>query len=168
MADLFSQLGINLPSLLAQGVNFIIVLGVLTFFVYKPLARVVDERRARIEKGLADAKVAEEKLAGISALERERLAEAERTALAVIHQAEGKAGERGREIIASSELKASGIVKEAKTLAERQAAEEMVSLQKEAANFVKAAIVKTVELDPKLVDEKLIDEAVRVLRGART
>ena len=45
-------LGINLPSLITQFINFGILLALLWIFLHKPLARVLDERRRRIEEGL--------------------------------------------------------------------------------------------------------------------
>ena len=78
MSLLFSQLGISWGALLAQGTNFLIVLVVLWYFVYRPLARIVDERRVKIEKGLADAKEADDRLGQISEKERAVLIEAEK------------------------------------------------------------------------------------------
>jgi F-type H+-transporting ATPase subunit b len=51
-------LGINLGYLIVQilGIAFLLVL--LTGFVYKPILRVLDERKARIAKGLEDARQA--------------------------------------------------------------------------------------------------------------
>jgi F-type H+-transporting ATPase subunit b len=51
-------LGINLGYLLVQilGISFLLIL--LTGFVYKPILRVLDERKARIAKGLEDARQA--------------------------------------------------------------------------------------------------------------
>ena len=45
-------LGINLPGLITQFVNFGILLAILWIFLHKPLRRVLDERRRRIEEGL--------------------------------------------------------------------------------------------------------------------
>ena len=45
-------LGINLPGLLTQFVNFGLLLLILWVFLHKPLRRVLDERRRRIEEGL--------------------------------------------------------------------------------------------------------------------
>jgi|SRR3989338_626434 len=167
MSELFSQLGISLPALLAQGFNFLVVLVVLTFFVYRPLAKIVDERHRRIEDGLKHAKQADLLLAEIGEKEKHVLSEAEKIALSVIKEAEGKADERVKELVTEGEKKAAAIIKESRTLGERRAAEEWVSLEREAASFIKVAIAKTVELDPKHVDEKLIERAVLVLRRAR-
>lgn len=56
-------LGINLPSLLASLVNFTLLLVLLTVLAYKPLLRVLDERRKRIQEGLEAAEAAKQQLA---------------------------------------------------------------------------------------------------------
>src|SRR3990172_3790661 len=45
-------LGFNLPALVAQLINFTLLLVLFSVFLYKPLMRVMDERRKRIEEGL--------------------------------------------------------------------------------------------------------------------
>ena len=45
-------LGINLPTLITQFVNFGLLLALLWIFLHKPLQRVLDERKRRIEAGL--------------------------------------------------------------------------------------------------------------------
>ena len=50
--QLLSQLGIDWKLFLSQAVNFFILLLVLTFFVYKPLIKIVKERNKRIKEGL--------------------------------------------------------------------------------------------------------------------
>lgn len=47
-----SALGLNLPGLVAQLVNFTILLVVLRLFLWKPILKVLDERKTRIEQGL--------------------------------------------------------------------------------------------------------------------
>ena len=39
-----AELGINLPTLIAQIVNFIILFGLLYLVAYKPIMRMLDER----------------------------------------------------------------------------------------------------------------------------
>lgn len=163
MDRLFSQLGISLPALLAQGFNFLVVLVTLTIFVYRPLVKIVDERRNRIEEGLENARQSDVRLAQIGEKEKHVLAEAERAALSVIKDAESSAVERAREIVEQGEKKGSAILKEAHTLAARQTAEERAGVHAEAVAFIKLALTKTVELDPKHIDEKLIDQAVKLL-----
>jgi F-type H+-transporting ATPase subunit b len=47
-----AALGFSLPGLVAQLINFGILLVVLRLFLYKPVLRILDERKARIEEGL--------------------------------------------------------------------------------------------------------------------
>src|SRR3989344_7107536 len=59
-------LGVELPLLLTQILNFSIVLFVLNRFLYKPILKVLEERKRKIEEGLAwseKAAVEEEKIA---------------------------------------------------------------------------------------------------------
>ena len=58
-----SALGINLPSLLAQLINFTLLLVLLTVLAYKPLLRVLDERKKRIQQGLEASEEAQRRLA---------------------------------------------------------------------------------------------------------
>jgi F-type H+-transporting ATPase subunit b len=67
-----TDIGINLPVLVAQTVNFIVLLTLLRLFVYKPVLNMLDQRRARIEEGLNAAQKGAE-----SAAEAEKSAQAE-------------------------------------------------------------------------------------------
>ena len=51
------SLGINLPILIAQLVNFTILLVVLRLVAWGPLVKMLDERRERIRESLAAAEV---------------------------------------------------------------------------------------------------------------
>jgi len=49
------QFGVNWPGLIAQAVSFLLLALLLRQFAYKPLMRLLDERRKRIADSLADA-----------------------------------------------------------------------------------------------------------------
>lgn len=53
--ELIEQLGVDWKLLTAQIVNFAILVGVLGYFVYKPLLNLIDERRDRIAKAMENA-----------------------------------------------------------------------------------------------------------------
>src|SRR3989338_5782020 len=142
MSELVSQLGIDWKLLLAQGVNFLILLVVLTKFVYKPLMKMVEERRKRIEFGK----------------------KADTQAVAIISEAEKNAQKKAQEIATQADKKAQQTLKEIMLIAERKEKEQMNKVEEEAKKLVKEAIIRTVQLKPEQVDEKLIEEAVRGLR----
>ena len=164
MAGLFSQLGVDWKLLVSQTANFSILLVVLTIFVYKPLLRLMADRRAKIEEGLEDAKKAKERLAEIDTLRDARMAEADHEAAALITEAEREAGMRGGEIVKSAESRADEIVKEGALIVEQRATEEFAKLERRAERFIREAITKTVEMDPAKIDEKLIKDALRMAK----
>ncbi|HMT21410.1 MAG TPA: F0F1 ATP synthase subunit B [Promineifilum sp.] len=110
-------LGINLGYLLVQILGITALVLILTAFVYKPMLRVLDERKARIAKGLEDARQAaiarenadmeakrilDEARAEAANLRREAVVAAEGAAKDV----EGKAREDARGIIAHAPTEA--------------------------------------------------------------
>ena len=99
-------LGINLPSLLAQLINFTLLLVLLSVLAYKPLLRVMDERRKRIQEGL-DA--AEESKRRLSETEKEVARELE------------KARQEGQALISQAQQMSSRIQEEGQTQARTEA-----------------------------------------------
>src|SRR3989304_2276571 len=56
-----TDIGINLPLLVGQLINFTLLLIILRLFVYKPVLRMLDERRERIRAGLSAAEQGRER-----------------------------------------------------------------------------------------------------------
>ncbi len=101
-----TDLGINLPVLLFQVVNFGFLLFVLQRFVYKPILKILDERRERIREGLNAADRG-----------REQAAEAERQALEQIEAARRE----GQTIIQNAQQIAQRLQEEGRQQAQQQA-----------------------------------------------
>ncbi len=57
------DLGINVPSLIIFLVNFLILLGILYLFAFKPILRIMDQRAERISESLEAAKRASDEAA---------------------------------------------------------------------------------------------------------
>ena len=88
-------LGVHLPSLLIYLVNFLIVLGLLFAFAYKPILRLMDQRADRIRESLEASERAREEAATSQAVVEEQLVEARREAQRIMDQAR-EASERYR------------------------------------------------------------------------
>jgi F-type H+-transporting ATPase subunit b len=91
-----TQLGVNLPTLIVYLVNFLILLGVLYVFAYKPLLRAMDQRSERIRESLAAADRARQEAASSQAAIQDQLNEARREGQRLLDQAR-EAAERYRE-----------------------------------------------------------------------
>ncbi len=160
MSELFQTLGINGKLLIGQLLNFLIVLVILTVAVYKPLLAAMRKRRERIEYGLKGADEAEKQLAGIEVSRQEKMKEADAQAMILMQETEKSGKRRFDEIVHGAQEKADYLLKEAAVLSKRKEQEEMERVMAEAQGIIKEALIKTVELDPKQVDEKLIAKAI--------
>ena len=140
--------------------NFLILLGILTFFLFRPLLKVLEERKKKIELGLRVGREAEERLAAIDKMKEEKLGEAEKTAFEIIKAGEANAKLGADKIISEGGRRADEILKDAEQVAERRLEEARFAMIREAKTLVRAAIIKTVELDPKAVDAALVSRAV--------
>ena len=81
-----TELGINLPSLVAYLVNFIILLGILGLFAYKPLLRMLDERTDRIRESLEAADRARQDAASSQEAIQQQITEARREGQRIMDQ----------------------------------------------------------------------------------
>jgi len=164
MNELLTQLGVDWKLLLTQGVNFLILLVVLTVFVYRPLVRVMEERRKKIELGLKGAEEVENRLKEVERIKLQKIAEADKKATEIVGGAEKDGRKRFGEIVGEAGKKAEDVLKEAALVAEHKKQEELERLGKEARGLIRDAIAKTVELDPRQIDEKLIDRAFHAVK----
>ena len=105
-----TQLGFNLPSLIAYLVNFLILLGILFLFAYKPLVRLMDQRAERIRESLEAADQARQEAA---------------TSREAVEEALNEARQQGQRLL-----------EQTREAAERYRAEEMDRARQEAENFV--------------------------------
>jgi F-type H+-transporting ATPase subunit b len=163
---LLDQLGIDWKLFLSQAVNFFILLAVLTFFVYKPLIKVIKQRTAKIKEGLDKAEEADVRLKEIDHIGAEKIKEAEQKGIEIIKATEDKAkliDKENQEKLEKKQEAAQELLKQS-ILKQREEAKSKVLA--EAAELVKKTIIKTVELKPGDIDDALIKKAVREVENA--
>ena len=90
-----TELGVNLPSLVAYLINFILLLGILGVFAYKPLMQMLDERTERIRESLEAADLARQEAANAQEAIQEQITEARREGQRIMDQTR-EAAERFR------------------------------------------------------------------------
>ena len=160
MSDLIHKLGIDWKLLSSQAVNFLILLFVLRKFAYKPLLKILEKRRGGIEEGLAKATEADRRLKEANEAKKEKIKEGERESLEMLRRTEEQARETESKLLDAAHRKEAEVLKNAEVVALARQKEAEGRLREEAVALVKAAIVKTVELDPEAVDEKLIKKSL--------
>src|SRR3990170_4535812 len=81
-------LGFNLPALIAQLINFTLLLVLFSVLLYKPLLRVLDERKQRIQEGLDASDEAKRRLSQTEQAVAKELDKARQQGQALIGQAQ--------------------------------------------------------------------------------
>ncbi len=146
--ELFNALGINAKILLAQFVNFAVLVFVLWRFAYKPIFKFLEDRRKKIEEGVENSELAIKKLAEIEEKERAVIIEAKKGALEIINEAKNDAEKKGLEIIKRSQEGAALIMNKEK----EKFNQEKDEIFKEMKNSLSELVVLAVE---KIIEEKL-------------
>lgn len=89
--EVLNQFGINPILLAAQVVNFLILLWLLNKFLYKPIIRVLEERKQKVAEANKNAEEIEKKLLQITALKEEEILKAVKEGEKIIKEASDEA-----------------------------------------------------------------------------
>jgi F-type H+-transporting ATPase subunit b len=108
------QLGINPIFLLSQIVNFAVLAFLLRRFAYKPLLDRFEERRQRIEKGLEDARLAEEARANAEAERQQILDQARTEAQGIVADATQRGDTQATKLVEDAQATAQTIREESR------------------------------------------------------
>jgi len=128
-------LGINLGYLVSQIVNFTILAVLLYVVAYKPVLRMLDERSARIKKGLEDAESASRRAGEIEHEFEQKLAEARREGQEIIAQATKMSEKQRQDILAQAREEAGALVERAKDEISRERDMAMSELRQQVADL---------------------------------
>lgn len=139
--ELLAKLGINWGLLLAQVVNFTILLTVLTVFLYRPLLDLLDRRSERIRRAVQEAKEIEEKTKELDAFRTEQLRKIDQECGAFLERAKHQAEAMKREVLAESQREANRILEKAK----REIAEERSRVYSEVLDELTTLVVRLTE-----------------------
>ncbi len=96
MGEGLASLGVNLPSLIAQVINFAILFGLLYLVAYKPLMRMLDERSRRVKESMEQTEYIKQQAAKAEQETEKRITEAGKEGQKIIDQAV-KTGEEMRQ-----------------------------------------------------------------------
>ena len=104
--EFFDAFGVDVPKLVFQVINFLLLLYLLNRFLFKSVIRMLDERKARISKGLEDAEAAARDRELARAEREAALDEARKEAQAMIARATKIADDSRAEILAEAKAQA--------------------------------------------------------------
>lgn len=113
MESILSTFGIDWRLLLISMLNFGVLLAGLTYFLYGPVMRMLEDRRQKLVRGVDDAEAAAKALAEIESARAARLAEAGAEADDMLARARAAAGAKEKELRDAAERSAEGLLKDA-------------------------------------------------------
>jgi len=144
------KLGINVGFLLAQIVNFGIVVAVFVM-AWKPLVRVLEARREKIAKGLEDAQAAEQKLANAEREAQKLLDQRRAEANKLVEEARGRGEEQAKAIVEEANRRAEEIRAKAQSDAVEQRNSLLSDVRSQVASIAIAAAERVIgqSLDEK-------------------
>lgn len=149
--EALASLGINWKLLLAQVVNFLILLFILKKLLYGPVVNILTERKKAIAKAQEDASQAEEALKNAESQSREKISEAVNEAQKIIDEARKQASAASRSALEKASIRAKAIIEEAKEAASSENQKALERARRELAGLVTMATEKILS---EKVDQK--------------
>ncbi len=113
MEEFAKTFGLDIKLVIVQIINFVVLLGLLSYFLYKPLLRVLAEREEKIKQGVADAEAAGKRLAEADEEKKGIVSSAHKEAEEVTARAKEHAVETEKALVTAAEEKAAVIVRQA-------------------------------------------------------
>lgn len=150
------KLGIEPSLLIAQVVNFLIILIALKVLLYKPILSMLEKRKKKIEEGLKLTETMKEEEAKLEVKKEKVIADARKDAQSVIEEARGRGKEQEKEIIGEAKKEAEAIIEKAKLAAIKERESMQEALEREAVQLALA-------MAKKLLGESLTKDAQKTI-----
>lgn len=159
MESIISTFHIDWKIIIAQAFNFGAVFVVLYIFAIKPLNKIMNERKNKIEKGLADAKENAAILSQTETKHEEILSKARLEAHEIFQSVKNEADMKRAEIIEEAKREASLIVENGKQILENEKRKLITEEHEEIVSLVMSGIEKLLnqKID-NISTEKMIKE----------
>ncbi len=155
-------LGINLPTLLAQIINFAILLGLMYLVAYKPIMRMFDERSRKIKESMEQTEFIKEQAAQAEEEVKKQLEAAGRQGQEVIARAVRTGEEVRQEAQQEARRDAESLIIRARMEIQRERDDAIDELRREFADLTILAAGKVIDrsLD-KEAHRRLIDKVLK-------
>ena len=174
--EALGNLGINLSYLVVQILNFFIVMLIMSFWAYKPIVKVLDERRNKIAQGLEDAREAANARSNAQSEAEKIIADAQAERASIVADATQRAEKTVADMRADAEQERVQLLEQVQEGVKDQRESALLDLRPQIAALAIAAANKIVDVgldearQRALVDEffsGISDGKVAVLEGTK-
>jgi F-type H+-transporting ATPase subunit b len=161
-------LGINWKLFLAQLLNVAIIMVVLRTWVFKPLGKLLEDRRKKIDDGLKHATEADKRLKSAKEQEEAMLAEARVEAHKAVEEGRQQGEKKRQEQLAQAKVELEQQIEDAKGKISQERTDALDAVRKEVAHLVMAATrkVSSGEIDDK-EQRAAIEQAIKELETSK-
>jgi F-type H+-transporting ATPase subunit b len=165
-----ASLGINMPVLLAQIINFIILFGLLYLVAYKPIMRMLDERSRKIKESMEQTEHIKQQAERAEEEAKERIDAAAKEGQEAVARAVKTGEEVKREAQQQARQEAEALVARARSEIQHERDEAIDELREEFADITIEAAGKVIDrtLDKKAhreIIQKVLDESTTLKKG---
>jgi F-type H+-transporting ATPase subunit b len=156
-------LGIALPKLIYQIVNFVLLAWILYAVLYKRVLALLNERTARIEQSLKDADQVKQQLANAKRDYDAEIDKARREAAELLAQAQERAKAQEEEIVARAREEGERIRNEMREQAAQERSQMLRDVKTQIADLVTLTARQVLQDELKGNHDKLIEESLVAL-----
>ncbi|KKQ66447.1 MAG: ATP synthase subunit b [Candidatus Daviesbacteria bacterium GW2011_GWA2_38_24] len=156
--EIFNEFGVQPLLLLAQVVNFLILLFILKKFLYKPILNILEERKQKITSSLKNAEEIEKRLQKIESERDEALKKASKEAKELLQSASESADQIIQDAHSKAQKDIQDLVKKTKAVLDAERESLHKEIRDEIADIVVASLEKIAQ---KSLSEKEKQEFVQ-------
>jgi F-type H+-transporting ATPase subunit b len=162
MEEAAGALGINMPVLLAQLVNFIILFGLLYLVAYKPIMRILDERSQKVRESMEQTEHIKQQAEQAEVEAAKQIEAARKEGQALVSSATRTGEEMRRQAQQEAKQEGESLIARARAEIQKERDEAIGELREEFADLTIMAAEKVVErsLDKK-AHRELIDKVLK-------
>jgi F-type H+-transporting ATPase subunit b len=165
-----ASLGINMPVLLAQVINFVILFGLLYLVAYKPIMRMLDERSRKIKESMEQTEHIKQQAERAEEEAAKRIDAAAKEGQEAVARAVRTGEEVKKEAQQQAREEAEALISRARSEIQRERDEAIDDLREEFADITIKAAGKVIDrtLDKKAhreIIKKVLDESTTLKKG---
>lgn len=160
-----AALGINWKFLISQGVNFLLLVLILWWLLYKPVLKMLKDRQTKISESMALAEKNRREAEELEHKNKEEIAKNRQLAKNIVDEATDNAKSGVKEILATAEADAKKIIEKTKTESQHEKEKTINSLKQELAELILLASQKLTQKSIKPeVQQQLVDNMIEDLK----
>lgn len=159
--ELIDKLGIDLKLLIAQVVNFLILLFILTKLLYKPILGLLDKRKKMIEKTVEDSQKVEERLLKLEEEKAKVLSEASEKAMKEMERVKKEAEEERQKILTNAKKEISSLAERYRAQLQAEKSKMFEEIKGEIAELIVKGSEKIIKREFGKDDQKRLEEAIK-------